>query len=56
MTQGAAIELGGSQWQTCVESDCLVMRTARMDDKKERTANRIANIKHEVTTVTTWNE
>jgi len=48
---GAAVELGGSQWQACVESDCLVLRTAsQTDDKKERTACRIANIKHEVTT------
>jgi hypothetical protein len=51
VTHGAAVELGGSQWQACVESDCLILRTAsRTDDKKERTASRIANIKHEVTT------
>ena len=54
VAHGAAVDLGGSQWQACVESDCLVLRTAsQTDDKKERTASRIANIKHEVTT---WNE
>ena len=51
VTHGAAVELGGSQWQACVESNCLILRTAsRTDDKKERTTSRIANIKHEVTT------
>ena len=51
VTHGAAVELGGSQWHASIESDCLVLRTAsRTDDKKERTACRIANIKHEVTT------
>jgi hypothetical protein len=51
VAHGAAVELGGSQWQACVESNCLILRTAsRTDDKKERTTSRIANIKHEVTT------
>jgi hypothetical protein len=54
VAHGGAVELGGSQWQACVESDCLVLRnTIQTDDKKERTASRIANLKHEVTA---WNE
>ena len=49
VAHGAAVELGGRQWQASVESDGLVLSTAsRTDDKKERTANRIANIKREV--------
>ena len=49
VAHGAAVELGGSQWQTSIEKGCLVLSTAsRTDDKKERTASRIANIKHEV--------
>ena len=49
LAHGAAVTLEGSQWQACVESDCLVLRKAsRTDDKKEQIANRIANIKCEV--------
>ena len=49
VAHGAAVDLKGSQWQACVESDCLILRKAsRTDDKKERTASRIANIKREV--------
>ena len=49
VAHGAAVDLKGSQWQACVECDCLVLRKAsRTDDKKERTTGRIANIKHEV--------
>jgi hypothetical protein len=49
VAHGAAVNLKGSQWQACVESDCLVLRkTRRTDDKKERTVSRIANIKREV--------
>jgi hypothetical protein len=49
VAHGATVELGGSQWQACVEIDCLVLRTAsRTDDKKEQTVSRIANIKREL--------
>ena len=49
VAHGAAVILEGSQWQACVESNCLVLHKAsRTDDKKERTASRIANIKREV--------
>ena len=49
VAHGAAVELGGSQWQACVEIDGLVLSTAsRTDDKKERVASRISNIKREV--------
>jgi hypothetical protein len=49
VAHGAAVELGGSQWEACVERGCLVLRTAsQTDDKKEQTASRIANIKREV--------
>jgi hypothetical protein len=49
VAHGAAVELGGSQWEACVEIDCLILRTAsQTDDKKEQTASRIADIKHEV--------
>ena len=49
MAHGAAVYLEGSRWQASVEIDCLVLRKAsRTDDKKERTASRIANIKREV--------
>ena len=49
VVHGAAVELGGSQWEACVEIDCLVLRTAsQTDDKKEQTASRIADIKREV--------
>ena len=46
---GAAVELDGSQWEACVESDYLLLsKITRTDDKKERTASRIANIKREL--------
>ena len=46
---GAAVELDGSQWEACVESDYLLLsKIIRTDDKKERTASRIANIKREL--------
>ena len=46
---GAAVELGGSQWEACVEIDCLILKTgSQTDDKKEQTASRIANIMREV--------
>ena len=49
VAHGDAVDLNGSQWQACVERDCLVLRTtSQTDDKKEQTANRIANIKREV--------
>jgi len=49
VAHGAAVELGGSQWEACVERGCLILRTAsQTDDKKEQTASRIADIKHEV--------
>ena len=51
VAHGAAVVLGESQlqWQTCVESDCLVLKqTTHTDNKKEQTASRIANIKREV--------
>ena len=49
VAHGGAVKVGGSQWQACVESDCLVLRnTIQTDDKKEQTASRIANIKREV--------
>ena len=49
MGHGAAVKLNGSKWEACVESDCLLLSKAtRTDDKKERTASRIANIKREL--------
>ena len=49
VAHGGAVEVRGSQWRACVESDSLVLSKASWtDDKKEQTANRIANIKHEV--------
>ena len=49
MAHGDAVNLNGSQWQACVERGCLVLsEVIRTDDKKERTASRIANIKREV--------
>jgi len=51
VAHGAAVVLGESQlqWQACVESDCLVLKkNTHTDDKKERIASRIANIKREV--------
>ena len=49
VAHGAAVTLEGSQWRACVESDSLVLsKVSWTDDKKEQTANRIANIKHEV--------
>ena len=49
VAHGAAVNLKGSQWQACVEKECLVLNmTTRTDDKKEQTDSRIANIKREL--------
>jgi hypothetical protein len=49
VAHGDAVNLNGSQWQACVERDCLVLsEVIRTDDKKERTASCVANIKREV--------
>ena len=40
VAHGATVELGGSQWQACVESECLILSMARRtNDKKERTGS-----------------
>ena len=45
----AAVKIGGSQWQACIEIDGLVLsNTIMTNDKKEQTVNRIANIRREV--------
>ena len=45
----AVVDVGGKQWQACVESDCLRLTTTiRTDNEKDQTASRIANIKREV--------
>ena len=49
VAHGDVVDLDGKPWQASVESDCLRLTTVTWtDDKKEQTANRIANIKREV--------
>ena len=49
VANGDAINLNGSQWQACMERDCLVLsEVIRTDDKKDQTTSRIANIKREM--------
>ena len=51
VSDGTIVHMGGAQWRAIVEGEGLLLATdGHTDDKKERTASRIANIKHEVTT------
>jgi hypothetical protein len=49
VAHGGLVPVGGKQWQASFETDCLCLTTTtQTEDKKEQTANRIANIKREV--------
>ena len=49
VSDGTIVHMGGAHWRAIVEREGLLLAAdGHTDDKKERTASRIANIKHEV--------